>query len=398
MIQAQNPTPEVKRPVAVVGVGQTQNRSHWDRSLPALYRLAASNAIEDAQLGWSDLQAVVFGHSPEYFEGVNAPEKWCAEAVGAYGLPTFRIHTGGTVGGSTAIAAYYMVASGLFDVVLATSGNKLGDCAHAQIGLSTVYDPILGRSFAAGAIGAVAIQSQEYIHLHGATEQHAAQVAVKARTNALRNPNAHLKIEGYSTEQALASPMLSTPLRLSDCCPQSDSACALIFCSEEKARELAGPAAWVRSAVAVSEGVNYTDREWSKPIALRKAAEMAYERAGITNPREQLDVVELYDAFTYQELIWSEGLGLADWGGGIELLESGATAMDGDIPINPSGGVLSANSIGASAMIRKAEAAMQVMGKAGDHQIPDVQWSLGHGWGGAIQFHTIMIFSKEMGA
>ncbi|MBI4614297.1 MAG: hypothetical protein HY720_11855 [Planctomycetes bacterium] len=383
------------RKVAVVGIGQTENKSHWDLTLPALYRLAAKRAVADARLDLGKIDAIVFGNSPEYFEGVNAPEKWCAEAIGGYGKPVFRVHTGGTVGGSTAIAAYYLVASGAFDRVLAISGNKLGDCAHAQLGLSTCYDPILGRSFAAGAIGAVAIQSSGYMAAYGVTEEHAAKVAVKNRTNALRNPYAHIRIPGYSMEIAMKSPMLSSPLKLSDCCPQSDSACAMVFAPEEMAKDLTDTPAWVLAAVGVNEGVNYAGRRWYQPIGLRKAAELAYERAGIRDPRRELSVIEVYDAFTYQEMIWYEGLGLCDWGEGKRLIDEGTTRMDGPLPVNPSGGVLCANSIGASAMIRKAEAALQVQGKAGERQVPGARLSLGHGWGGAIQFHTIMIFSKE---
>ncbi len=383
------------RKVAVAGIGMTENKSRWNLSIPGLYRLGASRAYEDVGIGPEQLDAVVFGHSPEYFEGVNHPEKWCGDAVGAINKPLIRIHTGGSVGGSAAIGAYYLVASGKFDVVMAISGNKLNETSSAQIGLSTVYDPILMRQFAAGAPSAVALQASKYYSQHGYNDEYGLMVAVKNRQNALNNPYAQLKIPDYNIEGARNTPMLCQPLRLADMCPTSDAVCAMIFASEDKIAELTGTPAWVLSAVSTNEGVNYVERDWSKPIGLRMAAELAYERAGINDPRAEIDVAEVYDAFSVQELIWYEGLKFCDWGEGGNLIESGATYMDGDLPVNPSGGVLSANSIGAAAMFRKAEAALQVMGRAEDRQVPGAQKSLGHGWGGGIQFHTVMIFSSQ---
>ncbi len=383
------------RKVAVVGIGMTENKSHWDMSIPALYRMGASRALEDSGLNVDDLDAVVFGHSPEYFEGINHPEKWCGEAVGAYNKPLFRIHTGGSVGASAAIGAYYMVASGKYDVVLAISGNKLNETSSAQIGLSTVYDPIMGRQFAAGAPSAVALQANRYYSTHGYSDEHGLMVAVKNRLNALNNPYAQLKLPGYTLEMARNTPMLCYPLRMADMCPTSDAVCCMIFAAEDRVESITDNPGWVLNAVSTNEGVDYVDRDWGKPIGLRLAADKAYERAGIKDPRQELDVVEVYDAFSAQELIWYEGLKLCDWGEGGSLMESGATEMTGDIPVNPSGGVLSANSIGAAAMFRLAEAALQVMGKADQRQVEGARLSLGHGWGGAIQFHTLMLFSKD---
>jgi acetyl-CoA C-acetyltransferase len=383
------------RRVAVVGVGMTENKSHWDCSMPALYRLAVTRALADCGLTHKDIQAISFGHSPEYFEGINHPEKWLAEACGGYLKPVFRIHTGGTVGGSAAIGGYYLVASGMFDVVLAVSGNKLNETASAQIGLGTVYDPIIGRQFNTGAPSAVALQSLRYMSKYGYDEDQGIRAAVQNRQNAMNNPYAQLKIPGYNLEMAKSTPMLCYPLRLADMCPTSDAACAMLFVAEDRVRKITDRPAWVKGTAAVAAGVYYADRDWAVPIELRKAAEIAYKQAGIKDPLKELDVVELYNAFSWQELVWYEGIRLCDWGEGGKLFNKGITAMTGSLPCNPSGGVLCANSIGAAAMFRKAEAALQVMGKAGAHQVEGAKLSLGHGWGGAIQFHTIMVFGSE---
>ncbi len=383
------------RRVAVVGTGQTECKMRWEElSFPGLCRLAVTRALDDAGLTMKDIDAVVFGSSPEYFEGVNHPEKWCGEASGGFMKPIIRVHTGGTVGASTGICGFYHVASGMFDTVLAVTGDKLSE-GPVQLGLSTVYDPIMGRQFACGAPSAVAIQARQYLHKWGYTEEHGAIIAVKNRRNALNNPYAQLHIEDISMEMVRESPMISTPIRLLDACPASDGACAMIFSSEEKARAITPTPAWVNGVSTMNEGVNYVDRDWTVPLAQMAAAEKAYKQAGITKPREEIDVAEIYEAFSYQELIWYEGLHFCEQGEGGRLAESGATQMEGDLPVNPSGGVLSTNTIGATAMMRQVEAALQVMGKAEKRQVPDVRNALAHGWGGGIQFHTVMILGKE---
>lgn len=385
------------RDVAIIGVGQTvcvMRRS--DVSFPEMIYEASKRALDDAGITIEDVDAVVFGSAPEYFEGVNHPEKWSLEASGGFLKPQIRIHTGGTVGASTGIAGYYHVASGLYDIVLATTGDKLSE-SPVQLGLSTVYDPIMGRQFACGAPSAAALQARWYFSKYGVTELQAAKVAVKNRKNALKNPYAQLKIPHISVEMVMNSPYISSPIKLLDSCPASDGACAIVFACKEKAKEISKRPAWVKAVSAIAEGVNYSYRDWADPIALKKAAQKSYEKAGIKNPREEIDLCEVYEAFSYQELLWAEGLLLCAPGEGGKMIDEGITEIDGKLPINPSGGVLSTNTIGATAMMRQAEAALQVMGKAGEHQIKkDVHYALAHGWGGAIQFHTVMILSSEL--
>jgi acetyl-CoA C-acetyltransferase len=198
-----------------------------------------------------------------------------------------------------------------------------------------------------------------------------------------------------TVEDVMKSPPLCTPIKLLDACPASDGAAAMIFACEEKAKKLCPRPAWVRAVSGIAESANYPYRDWAEPIALIKAARKCYAECGITDPRKQLDVVELYDAFSPQMLIWAEALGLCERGEGGRLIESGAASMQGDIPINPSGGVLSANTIGATAMVRQVEACLQVMGGADQRQVEGAEWALAHGWGGGIQFHTVMIVSSE---
>jgi len=382
--------------VAITGIGQTKTKfKRRDVNFPELMGEAVEQALKDAELEADDIDCVIVGSSPEFFEGMNEPENWCSDFTLGVLKPHYRIHTGGTVGGSVGIAGYYQVRSGLYNNVLVVSGDKLSETS-VQMGLSLVYSPTMGRDFAAGAPSAVANQTRIYMdNFPDINERHLAKIGTRMRKNALNNPYAALKLPQISEEMMLNMNWLSTPFRLLDSCPTSDAACAMVLQSEENAEKHDKPVAWIQAVSTIAEGVNYMDRDWSHPIALYEAARRIYKESGITDPLEQLDVIELYDAFTNQEMIWSEGLGLTARGKGHTLVDQKTSSMGGKLPINPSGGVLSNNSIGASAMLRQAEVALQIMNRAGDRQVPGVEVGLAHGWGGAIQFHVLMLLSSH---
>ncbi len=383
--------------VAITGVGMTRTKlKRRDVNFPELMGEACQLALQDAELSFDDIDCVVYGSGPEFFEGTGEPEMWASDFTLGPLKPHFRIQTGGTVGASTTIAGWYLAASGMFDTVLVVSGNKLGE-SSVQKGLSMVYSPTMGRDFAAGAPSAVANQAR--MHMHNCPElkeEHFAKIGTLMRKNALNNPYAQLKLPQITEDMMLNMAWLSTPFRLLDSCPTSDQTCAMILQNERKADGVERPKAWVQAVSTIADGVNYPDRDWSDPIALHKAAETAYAAVGIDKPLDQLDVIEIYDAFTSQHPLWYEGLKLCDRGrAGPDLIDTGVNTMDGKLPVNPSGGVLSNNSIGASAMLRQAEIALQLMGRAGDRQVAHAEVGLAHGWGGAIQFHTVMIMSGE---
>lgn len=383
--------------VAIVGTGQTKYEyNKTEVSMPGMVYEAVTKALDDCGLKMKDIDAVVYGSSPEYFEGMNYPEKWCSDAAGGYLRPYMRVHTGGTVGISTAVSGYYHVASGMYDKVVAVTVDKLCE-GEVQAGLSTVYDPIFGRDFACGAPSAVGIQSHRFMWRYPhITKEHAAKVAIKNRKNACKNPYAQLQIPDLTVEKVFNSMKVSSPLNLFDCCPTSDGAAAIVYVAEEQVKDITDRPAWVKGVAACADGTSYVERDFSLSPALEKAAKEAYEKAGIKDPRKEIDVAEIYDAFSFQELIWYGALGFCKPEDAGKLIDEGVTEMDGELPVNPSGGVLSANTIGCSAMARVIEAALQVMGKAGEHQVPkEVNNALAHGWGGAIQFHVVMILGKE---
>ncbi|MEM3087035.1 MAG: thiolase family protein [Halobacteria archaeon] len=380
------------RDVAIAGIGQTRHGKREDVSIPELVSEAVRECLRDARATPREVDAVVSGNM-EWFEGLLMPDLVAVDALASVMKPAMKVQTGGTVGASVFLSAYYHVASGLFDRVLAVGFEKITDCIHAQAGLS-LGDPVYGRFASSGVLGSSALQLRRYMWKYGLTEKQVAHVAAKNRTNALRNPKAHMR-QATTVEQVLASPVMAHPIRLLHSCPQTDGACALLLASEDAAREMRDDPVRVLGTASASDTPRHSDRDMAEAASLAEAGRRAFKKAGVENPRKFFQVAELYDAFAHQEVIWSEVLGLFPRGKGGVAAEEGITSMEGDLPFNPSGGVLSTNPIGATAMIRIAEAALQVRGDAGEHQVPGVERALAHGWGGGLpQFNVVTVLGR----
>ncbi len=381
--------------VAVVGVGQSARyRSKLKVSMAGLVREAAEEALRDADCRWADIDALVIGKAPDMFEGVVMPEIYLAEALGGVGKPVIRVHTAGSVGGSTAIVAASHIKSGVFRRVLTVAFEKQSE-SNAQWALSPSQP--FRPHFNSGAGGMFAPVIRDYMHRSGAPEHTGCVVAVKDRRHALCNPRAQLQIPDISLEMVQQSPMLWEPTRFLESCPSSDGACAMVLACDELARKAPNPPAWVQATAMRSEPGFYPWRNEVYPVASETCARDLYSQAGIRDPRRELDCAEIYVPFSWFEPIWLESLGFAPKGEGWRLTLDGATSLDegGDIPWNCSGGVLSSNPIGASGMIRFAEAAQQVRGMAGGHQVDGARRAMGHAYGGHSQFFAMWIVGAD---
>ena len=383
--------------VAVVGVGQTKYASvRGDVSLPGLLREAVYRALADAHMTMDDIDAIVVGKAPDFFEGMMMPEPYLAEALGAVGKPLFRVHTAGSVGGSTAIVAASHVESGVHERVLTVAWQQQS-VSEAMWALS--FPIPFQQQLVAGAGGYFAPFIREYMRRSDAPEDIGILVALKDRLNALKNPYAHLHETDITYDSIKESFMLWEPIRYAETCPSSDGAIALVLAGEQAAEASAAASgarpAWIHGTAMRSEPATANGRDQINPDAGQLCAADVYRQAGITNPREQIDMVQMYVPFSWYEPMWLENLGFAPVGEGWKLTESGVTQMTGDLPVNCSGGVLSTNPIGASGMIRFGEAAMQVRGAAGDHQIDGVDTALGHAYGGAAQFYAMWVVGAD---
>jgi acetyl-CoA C-acetyltransferase len=381
---------------AVIGVGQTKHAAkREDVSIAGLVREAAARALADAGLDWGDIDAVVVGKAPDMFEGVMMPELYLAPALGAVGKPMLRVHTAGSVGGSTAIVAAHLVASGRHDRVLTVAFEKQSD-SDAMWALS-VPQPF-STPLLAGAGGYFAPIIRAYMRRSGAPDHIGILVAVKDRLHALKNPYAHLHLPDISFDVVKDSIMLWDPVRYLETCPSSDGAAAMVLASERVADSSTSgsPPAWIHGMAMRSEPTMFAGRDQVNPQAGLDCAADVYRQAGITEPRREIQVAEVYVPFSWYEPMWLETLGFAPEGEGWKLTDEGATSLDGgDIPWNCSGGVLSSNPIGASGMLRFLETAMQVRGQAGEHQVADVRRGLGHAYGGGSQFFAMWVLGLD---
>jgi len=386
------------RPVAIIGAGQTKHGNRSEITYPDLVREGVKSVFEDAGVGPDDIDGVVFGTMPSMMEGVALTHFYFADALQAVGKPILKSETCGSTGMSLALTGYYWVASGMADMVLVVGSEKMHE-GDSQATMTTVAEPFYLRYFIAGAPGIFSLQSKLWIDRYGLSEElvrdAAAKISVDHHNDAFDNPVAHIK-KKLTMDDVKNSKVVVYPSRLWDICPNSDGACGVIFASEEKAKKICRNPAWVKGVGYSGEEYWFDDSDkvvWKSAI---NAAKQAYKMAGITNPIEELDVAEIYNPFTYVELLHYECFGFCDFGKASDLTLKGIFARDGKLPCDPSGGVLCTNPIGASGLIRVAEAAMQVTGKAGDHQIEDAKLGFAHAMGGASQFNGVMIVGSEL--
>jgi acetyl-CoA C-acetyltransferase len=377
------------KPAAVIGIGQTKYKRQRDLTIDGLVREAVLRALEDAELTFADIDAVVIGKAPDALEGVMMPELSLCDALGAVGKPIHRVHTAGSVGASTAISAATLVESGRYDRVLVVCYEKQSE-GNATWALSG------GRSGGQGAGGTFAPWIRTYIQRSKAPEHIGWKVAVKDRLNALKNPYAHLHLKDISIEMVKESPMLWDPLHFLESCPSSDGAAAIIIGSEDAVKKAPKKPAWIIAHAKRTEFGQFPGRDTVRPQAGVDCAEALYKKAGITNPRKQIDCAEIYVPFSWYEPMWLEGHLIAPEGEGWKMTDEGATELTGDFPVNMSGGVLSSNPIGASGLIRCLEAANQVRGTAGDYQVDGAKVAMGHAYGGAAQYFAMWIVSSEL--
>jgi len=377
-------------PCAVIGIGQTKYKSRRpDVSLEGLVREAVLRALEDAELTFKDIDAIVVGKAPDALEGVMMPELSLADAIGAVGKPVHRVHTAGSVGASTAVSGVTLVESGRYERVLVVCYEKQSE-GNATWALSG------GRSGGQGAGGTFAPWIRNYIQRSKAPEHIGWMVAVKDRKNALKNPYAHLHLKDISIDKVKESPMLWDPLHYLESCPSSDGAAAVVLGGEAAAKKAPRRPAWVIAHAKRTEFGQFPGRDTVKPQAGVDCARELYKKAGITNPLKQVDCAELYVPFSWYEPMWLEGHLIVEEGEGWKVTDRGDTEIGGAFPVNMSGGVLSSNPIGASGLIRCLEAANQVRGTAGDYQVDGAKVAIGHAYGGAAQYFAMWIVSSDL--
>lgn len=391
-----------KNRVAVIGVGETAFRSNVpDKTYVELAQYAAKAALDDAGLVPQDIDAVVFSMAPTQFMGVNDADKWAVDSIWNDGKPFMRVHTGGATGGSALHAGYAHVASGMYRTVLVVGADRITETSDAQHVLNLIWDRFYEHDFALNTVTMSALAAQRYMHLHGTTEEQYARVVVRSRKNALKNSYAHLKGD-ITVADVMSSPRVSWPFKRFDICPRSTGAAAVVLADEQVTKRQCPRPAFVNGIGAIANTVfmgdkvgPYADSELAEQTELVIAGKEAYAQAGITDPIKQIQVVELYDPFSSFQFPTLESLGFAQRGKAQDLSDEGAFDVGGLLSVNPSGGTLCTNPIGVTGLVRVADAALQVMGKAGESQVPGVKNALATAVGGSAQFFTCTILGAD---
>ncbi len=374
---------------AIVGVGQTKYERGKTKSFAELVYEAARKALDDAGLDLKDIDNVVTTTN-DFYDGRTIACMAVAEAAGSYGRDATNVEGDGTL---SAFYGLMRTLSGVYGTTMVTAHCKVSEGSPRKL-FNQAFDPIYERVLGLDAISSCALQARAYMHRFGITQEQCAKVSVKNHGNARNNPFAHVPLD-ITVADVMKSPMLAEPIKRLDTSPISDGACAVILATEERARKMAREPIWIRGVAHCADAYRLGERDLAASPALEAAARKAYRMAGVSDPAREIQVAEVYDAFSYMELMWYEGLGFCGPGEGGKLIDSGVTEMWGRLPVNPSGGVLSAHSVQVAGLARIAEAVLQLRGEAGQRQVPGVKMALAHGVTGiCAQTHCVWVLSN----
>jgi len=376
---------------AIIGVGMTKvEKSKVRETFADMAWEAVNKALADAGMTIDDIDNVVTTSS-DFWDGRTISCMAVGDASGAADKNVSCVEGDGTYG---AFYGYTRALSGSYKTTLVTGHSKGSQCVSSLI-TNASFDPIYDRELGMDMITACAMQANAYMNRTGLRPEDMAMVSVKNHGNAFKNPLAQLPMN-ITVSDVIKSEMIADPLHKLDCSPVSDGCCAVIIAHESVATKFKQKPVWIRGLSFCTDSFFFGDRDLARSNALAEAANNAYKRAGIKDPKKEIDIVELYDAFTYQELLWLEEMGLADYGKAAKLLEAGKFNMDGPLPVNPSGGLLAGHPVIAAGLYRIAEVVMQLRGDAGEHQVKKAKTGLAHGVNGLCgQSHCVWILDKE---
>jgi benzoylsuccinyl-CoA thiolase BbsB subunit len=361
------------REVFAAGTGVIRFGRYPDELLEDFVPGAVREALDDAAIDPARIGMAVFGHS----SGGRVAGQRVLRELSLTGMSILNVENA-CAGGGTALHVGWMgVASGLHDAVLVVGMEKM------ERGLIPSnpgeYEAALGKTLPAK----YALRARKHMDAYGLTPEQMAEVSVKNHRAGALNPNAHYQ-EEVSLEQVLASRMIAEPLTLLQCCPTTDGAAAVVLTSRDVPTVGGGPRIRVAaSAVTSGRFTNPAKGELGQDDDLAtRAGQAAYEMAGL-GPAD-VDVAEVHDAFTIGEILAYESLGFCPRGEGGRLVDEGATALGGRLPVNPSGGRLSlGHPLGATGVVQVVELARQLQGRSGARQVEGAAVGLAHVQGGS---------------
>lgn len=385
------------RELAIIGVGQTHYRRRHESSTPELVHQAVQAALRDAGIEMRDVDIVIGGFAPDGLAGENCPDKSFLPAAGAVGRWSMRINTGGTTGIAAAYAAMDLLEARYGDIAIAVGVERMAQAVNVPAVFNSIFDPVYERDTGLSTISMGALRASRMMMKWGYTAELWAQVAARNYAHATRNPLAQITWP-FTADEVLASRMLAWPIRQLDACPISEGVCAVVLAGAEAAQRAGRPAAWVRGRASFTDTYNMGDRfdraegDLVDLLTLRKSAQRAFAEAGIPSAAVA-DVVEIHAPFTHAETMAYAPLRFCAAKDGPDLVASGFGGWESRPVVNPSGGPQAANPVGATALVRLAECALQVRRTAGEHQVRNATLAVATGQGGASQFSTCTVLT-----
>ena len=382
------------RKVAVVGAGMTKFVRRAQETGKELSFEATKMALETCELRLDQVDCVVHGTAPDAFDGVHMKGEYLADGSGAWRKPYSRCYVGGGTGVFAPIHGWYHVASGLFDICLVVCEEKMSSCQpHPQGAFLTIFDHTIERPLGPNLLWIFALEMNRYMHTYGLKKEDIALVSVKNKRNAADHPCSLLGDPDITLEDVLNSEVLAWPVQRLDVSPVTDGAVTLVLAAEHVARRITDKPVWIEGVGWNLDTAYWTNRDLCYPRYVENAARMAYEMAGITEPRKQIHIAEPYDPFDYKELHHLEGLMLFGRGKAPEATALGITQRDGDLPVCPSGGLLGVgNPIAAAGLMKVAELFWQLRQEAGARQVPgQPRRGVAQAWGDLMQVGIVVV-------
>jgi len=386
------------RRVAVVGAGMTKFVRRAQETGKELSWQASRMALQSCDLTLDDIEAVCMGTAPDAFDAVHMKGEYLSDGAGGWNKPYMRAYVGGGTGVFAPIQGWYHVASGLFDTCLVVCEEKMSSYyPHAQAAFLTIFDHTTERPLLPNLLWIFALEMNRYMQTYGITREDIAQVAVQHKRNAADHPCALLGDVDITVEDVLQSEVLAWPVHRLDVSPVSDGAVAVVLAAENVARRVTDRPVWIQGVGWNLDTAYWANRDLAYPRYVENAARMAYEMAGIREPRREIHIAEPYDPFDYKALHHLEGLMLADRGEAARLYSDGIAARDGAMPVCPSGGLLGVgNPIAAAGLMKIAELFWQMRGEAGARQVPGhPKRGIAQAWGDLMQVGTVVIMGTN---
>jgi len=340
-----------------------------------------------------DIQALFIGHMGESYEHQGHTGATAADWAGLLHIPATRTECACASSGAALRAGIFAVMSGLYDVVMVGGVEKMTHRTTPEVTefLAMASDFPFEQWHGITFPGLYALMATAHMHEYGTTEEQLAMVAVKNHHNGFLNPKAHMQRE-VTLEKALSSRVIAWPLKLYDCSLITDGASCLILTRPELAKKFTDTPVHIIGSGQGSDSIGIYEREnFTSLAAAKHAAKEAYKMAGVT-PKD-IQVAEVHDCFTIAEIIAYEDLGFCAPGEGGHLIEEGVTTLDGQLPVNTSGGLKAkGHPVGATGAAQAYEIYLQLTGQAEKRQVSDVEIGLTHNVGGSGATATVHIY------